>query len=104
MSEELELPELHEAVLDHATLMALFDDLESCTEVLDVLVKGGATQRTRPGAVPLRGGQEQLLTHQTRSLQVRYRYQQAEWRDTLTQHAQGWKLVRMQIPQGLVDG
>ena len=85
MSEEEEdppLPDLQDAVLDAPTLQALFDDLEAHTEVLVVLGKGGPMDRADEQPLGLREAQGRLGAD-LRAVQITYRYQGDEWRDTL---------------------
>lgn len=89
------LPELHQGELDEGTLRALFDDLERHTEVLDVLVKGAGYANEAP--VPLREAQAALTSGAVRGVQVRYRWDGAEWRDTLMRTAGGVRVVRMRM-------
>lgn len=76
------LPELHQTVLTPDQLNALFNDLESCAEILFVMPK------TAPGyvgikEVSLQEGQQLLVNGSLRGLQIRYKYQGEEWWDTL---------------------
>lgn len=96
MSEQpLELPDLHQADLDDATVAALFRDLAACAQILEVQVKGGATARSsaRPD---LDTARDLLLGGQVRAIQVRYAYQGAQWLDTLMRTPGGVRVVRMQ--------
>ena len=92
------LPELHSSDLDAATLAALFDDLEAHAAVLDVLVKGGARQEASPVPVALREAQAMLASGRVRGVQVRYRWDGGEWRDTLLRTPTGTRVVCMRMP------
>lgn len=90
------LPDVHQGVLDEDALGALLSDLREHAEVLDVRVKGGPTERsdaTELGvddvATLLRGG--------ARGVQIRYRFQGDEWRDTLLPAEAGVRIVRMKL-------
>ena len=91
------LPDLQEAVLDDAVLSQLVADLETHATVLDVFLKGGATERTDARAVPLRDAVDALRARSVRAVQVRYRYDGDEWRDTLMGGPAGIRLVRMKV-------
>ena len=91
------LAELNQAILDPGVLSALFDDLEAHTQVLDVLVKGAATVRADSKPVGLREAESLLVARSVRGVQVRYRYEEAEWRDTLLARPDGVQLVRMRM-------
>ncbi len=82
MTNELKLPELHQTILSPEMLEALFADLEVCTEVLAVMPKAGPGYVT-PEDIGLKEGQALLLDGTVRGLQIRYRYQNEEWWDTL---------------------
>jgi len=92
------LPDLHDAVIDRATLWQLADDIESHTELLDVRQKGGAARRADPGDVALRDAFRALETGVVFGVQVSYRFDGDEWRDTLMKTPQGIRIVRMQMP------
>jgi hypothetical protein len=82
MTTELKLPELHQTVLTPETVRALFADLEACTEVLAVMPKAGPGYVT-PEDIGLKEGEALLAKGALRGLQIRYRYQNEEWWDTL---------------------
>lgn len=92
------LPELHGGELDHATLAALFDDLEVHADVLDVLVKGAPQGYAQDTPVSLRAAEAALRVGAVRGVQVRYRWDGAEWRDTLLRGPAGVRVVRMRMP------
>ena len=76
------LPELHQSVFDKATLEAYIADLNACTEILVVMPKAGPGY-VAPKSIKLEEGAKLLLAGQLRGLQIRYRYQNEEWWDTL---------------------
>ncbi len=82
MTTEPTLPQLHQSRLTPEMLHALFRDLESCTEVLAVMPKAGPGYVT-PTDIGLKEGEALLTNGQVRGLQIRYRYQNEEWWDTL---------------------
>ncbi|MDP2316359.1 MAG: hypothetical protein Q8P41_25905 [Pseudomonadota bacterium] len=92
------LPDLHTSDLDPAAFGALFDDLERHAEVLDVLVKGDAARRASDVPVPLREAQAMLAAGLVRGVQIRYRWDGAEWRDTLMRAPLAIRIVRMRMP------
>ena len=95
---EFELPELQDTILDPGTLQQLVHDLTTCTEVQDVLLKGGPMARTNAKSVSLADAVEQLQAGGVFGVQVRYRWEEAEWRDTLMRTPSGIRLVRMRMP------
>ena len=98
------LPELHGAELDDATLGAFLDDLESHAEVLEIQVKQGAHRHAEATPGTLREAWGLLRAGAARGVQIRYRYQGAEWRDTLLHAGGSTRIVRMRTPDGLTDG
>ncbi len=95
------LPQLTEGLLDPATLEQLFADLDACTEVLEVLTKQGPQDRvTGTGRPSLAEAHDLLLGGGVRGVQIRYRYQEEEWLDTLLVRPAGTRLVRMRSAAG----
>lgn len=94
------LPDLHTGDLDADTLAALFDDLERHAGVLDVLVKGAAGAHASDAPVPLREAQAMLAAGRVRGVQIRYRWDGAEWRDTLLRLPHATRVVRMRMGVG----
>ena len=89
------LPELTQAVLDPATLDALFRDLTACTEILAVVPKVSAQAMTEPVAIDLAAARIGLASGRFRGVQIRYRYEFKEWCDTLLAAPAGLRLVRV---------
>ena len=102
MSDELNpgdddrLREFHDAFIDPATLEQLFDDIEGAAEVLAVLIKGGGRERAHGGTLSLDEGREIFLSKKARGLQIRYRYDGAEWWDTLMHTPSGIRIIRIE--------
>lgn len=96
------LPELREAVLDPEVLDHLFADLEACTRVLEVRVKGAPDRYADRTTVDLRTARELLRAGAVRGAQVTYAYEGVEWTDTLLVGPGGVRLVR--IRHGAADG
>ncbi|MBN8525373.1 MAG: hypothetical protein J0M02_08565 [Planctomycetes bacterium] len=91
------LPRLTAAELDPATLDALFADLEACTEVDQVLIKGGAGRNA--DAVATLAVARAALAAGARGVQIRYRWRDGWWFDTLMRTPTGVRLVRMPVPE-----
>ena len=91
--------DVHEAVIDDATLDALVSDLTTYAQVLDVLVKGAPTHRTNGQVVALQDAVAWLRDGSVRGIQVRYRYDECEWRDTWLATGAGIRLVRVKTPE-----
>ncbi len=90
------LREFHEAFIDPETLNQLFRDLEGASEVLAVMAKGGGRDRAHGGALTLEEGRELFLSKQVKGLQIRYRYEGAEWWDTLMHTPGGVRIIRIE--------
>ncbi len=95
--EEIPLAELHQGHLDPMGLESLFRDLERCTRILEVQIKGGAVARAKE-TVSLEHARNGLLTGRLRGVQIRYVYEEQEWWDTLIAQPPGARLVRMKAP------
>lgn len=93
----IEFPELTTADLDIEALTALFRDIVACTELLDVLMKGGAEQHADPNPVGLETARELLVSGAVRGLQMRYLYEGSEWRDTLVGREGSFRLTRIRM-------
>jgi len=96
--QEIELPELREAELDEDELRALFRDLEAAAEIEDVRCKGAPGRRAEANSVSAAEALVQLLERSVRGVQVRYRYQDELWSDTVLATAAGYRVVRMAAP------
>lgn len=90
------LRDYHEAMLDPATLQRLFIDLDGAAEVLAVLAKGGGTTRAHGGTMTLEEGRQLFMSNKIKGLQIRYRYEGAEWWDTLMHTPEGVRIVRIE--------
>jgi len=95
MQTEKPLPELHQTVLTTETQAALFADLEACTEILAVMPKAGPGYVT-PEEIGLKEGEALLNEGALRGLQIRYRYQNEEWWDTLINRNDQIHITRIQ--------
>jgi Fe-S-cluster-containing hydrogenase component 2 len=95
---QIELPVLREAELDANGLRALFRDLETAAEIEEVRCKGArgrrADARTMSAAEALTG----LLAGRVRGVQIRYRYQDELWCDTILASETGHRVVRVAAP------
>ena len=91
----LDLPELNQAVLGDATLAQLFDDISQCTEVLSAMPRYAAREFVAPAGVTIDEARDLLTARRVRAVQLRYRYDGAEWWDTLVPVSDGTRLVRI---------
>lgn len=91
------LPDVQQAVLDSATLQALFRDLAQFTQILAVIPKMAAAAMVAEQGIDLDNARAGLISGTYRGVQVRYRYDNQEWCDTLLNTPAGIKLVRICI-------
>ena len=100
------LPELNEAELDDHTLTALFYDIETCTQVLEVIVRHVAAGYVGPQRVSLKHARRLVQERAVRGVQIRYVYDEAEWWDTLMVLPTGVRIIRIEHepqPQPVAD-
>ena len=93
------LPDLQQSILDSDTLKQLFVDLESCTEITEIIPKASAEGYVQETSeLTLAEAQALLYLKKIRGLQVRYNYQGSQWWDTLLPDAEsgGFRIVRIQ--------
>ena len=98
-SNNLKLPDLQQSVLDPGTLAALFLDLETCTEIIEIIPKAAAEGYVAEHTeITLSEAKDLLLSGQIRGLQIRYLYQGSQWWDTLlpAPGGEGFRIVRIQ--------
>lgn len=93
--EENELPEMTEAVLSDDEVAALVRDLHSLTEVDEIILKAGPGSADDESQPSLDEAAQLLLERNVRGVQIRYRYDDARWMDTLMPTAEGIRLVRI---------
>ena len=90
------LPETCQQVLDDATLQQLVVDIETCTELLEVIPKYGADTYVGDEAqIGLRDAISMLKSGQLRGAQIRYNHDGSQWWDTLMATPAGIRLVRI---------
>lgn len=89
------MPALTQAILDRATLDALFEDLRVCTRLRSIIPKLAAGVYAENEQLDLAAARTGLLAGRFRGVQIRYAYQGQEWCDTLLSTPQGVRIVRM---------
>lgn len=100
---EHQLPELYQADLDREAVAALFADLEVGAEIDHVQVKAttGPPPHDRPAS--LQEAHQLLSQGAAKAVQVRYRFEQQSWCDTLMVMADAVRLVRTKVDTQLGD-
>jgi hypothetical protein len=92
----LKLPELNMTLLDAAQVEQLLRDIEACTQITEIIPKHAARGHVPDtAAVTLAQARELLATRAVRGLQLRYRYENADWWDTLMLVGEQFRLVRI---------
>ena len=90
------LPDLNQALLDEAGLAELLRDIEACTEVTEIIPKQAAQGYVAENAtLTLADARRLLVERAVRGMQIRYRYDGADWWDTLMVQPEGYRLVRI---------
>lgn len=92
----LKLPELNMTLLDAAQVEQLLRDIEACTQITEIIPKYAARGHVPDtAAVTLAQARELLASRAVRGLQLRYRYEDADWWDTLMLAGEQFRLVRI---------
>lgn len=92
----LKLPELNMTLLDESQLEQLLRDIEACTQITEIIPKYAARGQVPDTAnVTLAQARELLAARAVRGLQLRYRYEDADWWDTLMLVGEQFRLVRI---------
>lgn len=91
-----ELPDLTESVLNTEQLHDLFRDLGALTQVTEIIPKQGQREYVDDTVIlDLESAQARLLDGTFRGLQIRYRYDDGLWWDTLIRVPNGFRIVRI---------
>jgi hypothetical protein len=93
---DVPLADLQDAILEPETLGRLLFDIETQSQLIEILVKGGATAQASAGVRTLAAARELLESGSVLGVQLRYRWRGYEWWDTLIRSAAGIRLVRIQ--------
>ncbi|HYO70349.1 MAG TPA: hypothetical protein VEU33_30145 [Archangium sp.] len=94
--ENAALPQLQDAILDPETLARLFQDIQRCAVVNEVLLKGSASLMASEKSVPLAEAELALQEKRVAGVQIRYWYEGANWWDTLMHTPRGVRLIRIE--------
>ncbi|HQR05520.1 MAG TPA: hypothetical protein PLN21_01795 [Gemmatales bacterium] len=89
------LPAIWDKLLDSATLDQYFKDLATYAEIISVHEKQSPSDHVGENPIDLPLAREKMMTGEVRAVQIRYRFEDQEWCDTLLHQALGVKLVRM---------
>jgi hypothetical protein len=101
------LPPIHQAVLDATMLDQLFFDIEHGAEFLGAVTKGArnAFAAAGPGVAltSVADARAALLSGANVGVQLRYRFAEEEWWDTLLCTPAGVRLVRISHTRALLQ-
>lgn len=100
MTESIALAQVQEAVLDDGTLQQLFFDLSQLAQIVEVRLKAAERAYATDSAPTLEAARHAVATRDALAVQLRYRYRNAEWIDTILRVDGGFRLVRVQAPTG----
>jgi hypothetical protein len=89
------LPAIWDKLLDATTLDQYFKDLATHAEIISVQEKQSPTEYVQENTMDLSVVREKMISGTTRAVQIRYRFEEQEWCDTLMCQASGVKLIRM---------
>jgi hypothetical protein len=90
------LPELHTTLLDLSQVAQLLADIEACTELVEILPKYGPQVQVPDSAgMTLTEARTLLAARSVRGLQLRYRFDGADWWDTLMVAGEHFRVVRI---------
>lgn len=102
MTEPIDLPPIHDLVLDDATVAQLFFDLGAAAELLGISVKPvGGRRAAAADALTLTDAHHALISHAVAAVQLRYRFAGEEWWDTLLPAPAGTRLIRISHTRAL---
>jgi hypothetical protein len=92
----LKLPDLTNASLDAAQVEQLLRDIELCAQITEIIPKLAARGHVPEAPnISLAQARELLASRAIRGLQIRYRYENADWWDTLMLTGEQFRLVRI---------
>jgi hypothetical protein len=90
------LPELHQGVLNSSQLEQLLRDIESCTDLQEIVPKWLSQEQVKTHrSLSLAEARALLVDRAVRAVQFRYRYQGADWWDTILVLGADYKVVRI---------
>ena len=92
----LKLPELNTKLLNDDEVTQLLRDIELCAEITAIIPKFAERGHVpETAAITLAEARTLLSARAVRGLQIRYRYENADWWDTLMLARDSFRLVRI---------
>lgn len=99
MNSEGNQPEMLEAQWDRDQVNALFDDLSAGAQVEHVQVRSSARGGPNDRAVTLEEARELFDSQDAKAIQIRYRFEEDTWCDTLMVQSDTVKIIRTRLTQ-----
>jgi len=90
-----EFPELNDAMLSDEELLALFRDYRDSAQIGEILLKSGPGLVAPSERPTLEQAEELLRNRGVRGIQIRYRFAESSWCDTLMSLPHGVRLIRI---------
>lgn len=94
MTPDVPLPEILQAEWDRDQVLALFADLAAGAEIQHVQLRTEATDQS----VTLPVAEASFVSGQARAIQVRYRFENELWGDTILPGEPTTKIIRSRLP------
>ncbi|MCF7763896.1 MAG: hypothetical protein K9N62_09500 [Verrucomicrobia bacterium] len=92
----MKLPDLNMTLLGADQVEQLFRDIEACTQITEIIPKFAARGHVSDTAsITMVQARELLASRAVRGIQFRYRYEDADWWDTLMLLGDQFRLVRI---------
>ncbi len=92
----LKLPDLNTTLLDDEQVEQLLRDIELCAQIAEIIPKFAARGHVPDSAsVTLAEARKLIATRAVRGLQLRYRFEDADWWDTLMLVGDQFRIVRI---------
>jgi hypothetical protein len=93
------MPEVFDGHMTRGQIAEYFGDLAAFSQVLDIMVKDRARSFGSTRVLSLAQAKELVENRMIRAVQLRYRFENREWRDTLLVDGDTYRLVRMKMPE-----
>lgn len=90
-----DLPPMREAMLTSQQVELLCSDIENHGSNIQLMQRGKSAQTSAHDAPALQSARQALLNGQANKLQIRYRWNDSLWIDTLNTTDDGFRLVRI---------
>ncbi len=94
-----QLPGVHSADVDRATILELVRDLQSCARIESVQARAAVRAEPVNQSDGIESAVQQLLSGAASAVQIRYLYDDIHWTDTIMRVDSGYRMIRMQSQQ-----